>query len=74
MNFEQIEEKALQLSEEDRAKLAQRLLLSLDALSDGEIAEDWLAEAKHRAREIDSGTVRLMPVEEVRRKAHALLR
>lgn len=74
MNFEQIEEKALQLSEEDRAKLAQRLLLSLAALSDAEIAEDWLTEAKHRAREIDAGTVRPIPAEDVRRKAQALLR
>jgi len=45
MSFEQIEDTALQLSEGDRAKLAQKLLLSLDVLSESEIADDWLLEA-----------------------------
>lgn len=51
MSFEQIEDTALQLSEGERAKLAQKLLLSLDILSESEIAEDWLIEADRRARE-----------------------
>ncbi len=73
--FEQIEDKALQLSEEDRAKLAQKLLLSLDdVLSESEIAEDWLVEAQRRARDLDAGTVQPISAEEVRRKARALLR
>jgi hypothetical protein len=37
--------------------LAQKLLLSLDASSEKEIAEDWLAEARRRARELEDGTV-----------------
>lgn len=74
MNFKQIEDKALKLPEEDRAKLAQRLLLSLEALSDAEIAEDWLIEAQRRARELDAGTVQTITAEEARRKAQALLR
>ena len=51
MSFEQIEDTALQLSEGKRAKLAQKLLLGLDILSESEIAEDWLIEADRRARE-----------------------
>lgn len=51
MSLEQIEDKALQLSEGDRAKLAQKLLLSLDVLSESEIADDWLIEAQRRAKE-----------------------
>lgn len=74
MNFKQIEDKALKLPEEDRAKLAQRLLLSLEALSDAEIAEDWLIEAQRRARELDAGTAQPITAEEARRKAQALLR
>jgi putative addiction module component (TIGR02574 family) len=74
MNIEQIEEEALQLSEEDRAKLAQKILLSLDTPSKKEIEEDWLIEAHRRARELDEGTVQPIPAEEVRRKAQALLR
>ncbi|MDZ7343717.1 MAG: addiction module protein [candidate division KSB1 bacterium] len=74
MSLEQIEDKALQLPEADRAKLAQKLLLSLDALSETEIAEDWLIEAQRRARELDAGIVQPISAEEVRRKAQALLR
>ncbi len=74
MRLEQSEDKALQLSEGDRAKLAQKLLLSLDVLSESEIADDWLIEAQRRARELDAGTVQPISAEEVRRKALDLLR
>jgi hypothetical protein len=74
MSLEQIEDKALQLPEGDRAKLAQKLLLSLDLLSESEIAEDWLMDAQRRARELDAGIVQPISAEEVRRKALALLR
>lgn len=42
--------------------------------SEGEIAENWLAEVQHRARELDEGIVQPIPADEVRRKARALLR
>ena len=74
MTLKQIEEEALNLAEEERAELAQKLLLSLEVPSDGEIAEDWLGEAKRRARELDEGLVQPIPADEVRRKARALLR
>ncbi|CAN5835651.1 hypothetical protein BH23ACT11_BH23ACT11_15670 [soil metagenome] len=73
MDLKQIEAEALHLSEEERAELAQRLLLSLDAPSEAEISEDWLLEAKRRARELDDGSVEPVPAEEVRRKARSLL-
>ena len=74
MNLKQIEDEVLHLPEEERAKLAQKLLLSLDTPSEGEIAEDWLVEAQRRARELDEGIVQPVPADEVRRKAQALLR
>lgn len=74
MKLQKIEDEALQLTEEERAELAQKLLLSLDAPSEVEVAEDWLAEAHRRARELDEGSVQPIPAEEVRRKAKALLR
>ena len=74
MSFKQIENTALQLSEGERAKLAQKLLLSLDVLSESDIAEDWLIEAQRRARKLDAGIVQPISAEEVRRKALALLR
>ena len=73
MNLKKIEDEALHLPEGERAELAQKLLLSLDMLSSGEIEQDWLAEALQRAKEIDEGVARLIPAEEVRKKARALL-
>lgn len=74
MNLKQIEIEALNLSQEERAALAQKLLLSLDSPSDAEIAEDWLTQAQRRARELDEGIAQPVSAEEVRRKAQALLR
>jgi putative addiction module component (TIGR02574 family) len=74
MNLKQIEDEALHLPEEERAELAQKLLLSLDAPTADEIEQDWLVEVRRRAREIDEGIVQPVPAEEVRKKARALLR
>jgi putative addiction module component (TIGR02574 family) len=74
MNLHEIEREALHLSEEERAELAQKLLLSLDTPTEAEIEEDWLVEADRRARELDEGLVEAIPAEEVRRKAMSLLR
>ena len=71
MNLKQIKNEALHLPEEERAELAQKLLLSLDTPSQDEI---WLTEAHRRARELDEGIVQPIPVEDVRRKAQTLLR
>ena len=69
-----IEQGALRLSLVDRAQLAQKLLLSLDALSEKERDEVWLTEASRRAHELDREEVQPVPVDEVRRKARTLLR
>ncbi len=74
MKLNQIEAAALNLSGEERAELAQKLLLSLATPSEEEIAENWVMEAQRRARELDEGIVQPVPAEEVRRKAQALLR
>jgi len=74
MNLQQIEDEALHLSVEERAELAQKLLLSLDMPTMEEVEEDWLLEAQRRARDLDEGIVQPIPAEEVRRKAQALLR
>jgi len=74
MKLKQIEDEILHLSEDERAELAQKLLLSLDEPSEEEIADDWLVEAQRRARELEEGIVQPVPADEVRRKAQALLR
>ena len=74
MNLKQIEDEALHLSEEERAELAQKLLISHDAPSENEISVTWLREAQRRARELDEGIVQPISSDDVRRKALALLR
>ncbi len=74
MDPQTIEHEALGLPPEDRAKLAQKLLLSLDALSEEETGQAWLIEADRRARELDREDVQLISADEVRRKARTLLR
>jgi len=74
MEPKSIERAALRLPPEERAKLAQKLLLSLETLSEEELEQAWLVEADRRARELDHGEVQPVPAEEVRRKARTLLR
>ena len=74
MDRQSLEHEALSLPPEERAKLAQKLLLSLDALSEEELEKTWLVEAGRRARELDRGDVQPISAEKVRRKAKTLLR
>ena len=74
VNSETLQEAALGLPPDERAELAQKLLLSLNEPSEEELAQTWLAEAEQRARELDYGYVYPTGAEEVRRKARALLR
>lgn len=74
MDLQTVENEALSLPPEDRAKLAQKLLLSLDILSEAESEQAWLIEAGRRSRELDRGDVQPISAEEVRLKAKSLLR
>lgn len=74
MDTKAVEYEALHLPPEDRAKLAQKLLLSLDTPSRSENEQAWLDEAERRGRELDEGIVQPVAADEVRRKAHLLLR
>ena len=74
MNLKQLESEALHLSETERAELAQKLILSLDADNEQDLDEEWLLEVQNRAKELDEGSVQPIPADEVRKKAQALLR
>ena len=71
----EIENNALQLSDEDRARLAVRLLTSLEeeAESPEEIEKLWLAEAERRFQELRAGIVRGIPASEVFTRLRAKL-
>ncbi|HEV8369219.1 MAG TPA: addiction module protein [Pyrinomonadaceae bacterium] len=70
-NFEEILKVALSLTVEERAKLIEQLIESLDGPNkeDGPNQEAidaaWAEEAERRMREIDEGRVELIPGEEV---------
>jgi putative addiction module component (TIGR02574 family) len=63
----EIEKNALQLSAEDRARLAVRLLSSLEETTESpeEIEKLWIAEAERRFQELRDGVVRGIPAPDV---------
>ena len=74
MRSSAVEKEALALPVANRARLAQRLLESLDRLSTEEAEKLWLAEAARRAREIDDGKVRLVSADELEDRVQARLK
>ena len=69
-----IAKQALHLPVKERAKLAQRLLESLDDLTEAEAEKLWIAEAERRAKELDEGKVRPVSADELERRVRAQLR
>jgi putative addiction module component (TIGR02574 family) len=74
MNAATIEEEALALPLDQRVKLAERLLESLESLPEQEAESLWLDVAQRRAREIDEGKVQLVTPEELERRIQARLK
>ena len=66
----ELEQDALKLSAEDRAKLAVSLLCSLEETGEDpvEVEKLWVAEAKRRAQEIEDGSAVGIPAEVVLNK------
>jgi hypothetical protein len=73
MNFETLETEALMLNPNARARLAEKLLQSLEALSDVENEQLWSEEAQRRHQELTAGTVMDRPAEEMLSEARARL-
>ena len=69
---EEILQQALELPEEDRERIAQLLWRSIDE-AHPHLHEDWIAEARTRAAEIDEGTVEALPGGEVRARLRGQL-
>jgi putative addiction module component (TIGR02574 family) len=59
---------ASELSERDRATLAGLLIESLEADSESDVEAAWSAEIERRVADIDSGSVKTIPWEEVRQR------
>lgn len=71
MNQEQLEAEIMKLNLDARAKLAERIILSLDAPSDEENLRLWVLEAEHRLKDLRAGKAKEVPAEEVFRRARA---
>jgi len=61
---DELSRKARTLPPEDRVRLAEELLATVQEV-DAEVELAWDAEIKRRIAEIDSGTAKLIPAEEV---------
>jgi len=69
-----LEAKALKLPPEERARLAERLISSLDSEADADSEALWIQEAERRLEELKSGAVDAISAERVIEKARSSLR
>ena len=69
MNDEQLEAEIMKLSLDARARLAGKLILSMDAPSDEENLCLRVTEAARRLRDLPEGRAKEIPAEEVFRRA-----
>ncbi|MBM3932976.1 MAG: addiction module protein [SAR202 cluster bacterium] len=74
MKIEDLEAQLLKLDMGSRARLAERLLVSLDELSDVEIEQLWAAEALRRDIEMDKNPDLAVPADEVFSQARSRLK
>jgi putative addiction module component (TIGR02574 family) len=70
----ELESEALKLPPKERARLAERLISSLDQETDPEAQRLWLQEAERRLDELESGNVSGVPADQVFEKARSTLR
>jgi len=69
---EQLEVEARNLPRDERARLAEALLASLE--EEAEIEEAWREEIRRRVGELEAGTVKAIPAEQVFSEIEELLR
>jgi len=69
-----LESEALKLPAKDRARLAQRLIVSLDQEPEEGAEEAWAREIERRVEELRTGKVRTRPAEDVLREIRSKLR
>ena len=70
---EELSRKALSLSPEERVQLAEELLATVQEV-DADVEAVWDEEIKRRVAEIDNGTAKLIPAEEVFAEVRRLIK
>jgi putative addiction module component (TIGR02574 family) len=73
MGLDDLETEALKLNLTERALLAERLFLSLDAPGEEENLRLWVTEAERRLAELRAGDAVEVPSQEVLRRARAAI-
>ena len=71
---DELSARAKTLSVQDRARLAEELLASLDQEPDSEVDAAWDCEIQRRVAEVESGSVALVSSEDVHAEARRLIR
>ena len=71
-NLSEILKSALSLEVRDRATLAERLLASLEEITEEEAEKLWAEEAERRLNEYRAGRAKAVPADEVHKKAERL--
>ena len=66
--FTDVWKEASELSEKDRADLAGLLIESLEGAPDPGVEAAWALEIERRVAELDAGTVKSIPWEQVRQR------
>jgi putative addiction module component (TIGR02574 family) len=70
----ELSQRARELSPEDRARLAEELLASLEGHLEPEVDAAWDEELRKRIAEVESGTAKLVPADEVFARVRRTLR
>jgi putative addiction module component (TIGR02574 family) len=73
MEASELLKKALDLPDHERAELAGNLIDSLDTTVDEDVEAAWQEEIARRLKDVETGKVKTIPWDEVRRKGRALL-
>lgn len=73
MTLEELETEVLKLNPSCRARLAGKLLNSLEALSEAEVERLWVEQAERRNEQMERGVVKERRAEDVIRDARARL-
>jgi len=71
---EELSARAKTLSAEDRARLAEELLESLEQEPESEVEAAWDREIERRVAEVEAGTAKLVSAQDVHAEARRLIR
>lgn len=69
MIFTDIEKEALSLTVEEQTQLVNSLVANIESTMDGEMAHSWALESLRRLKELEDGTAKEIPLEDVLRRA-----